>query len=155
FGIVTGATVRLTPVAEAVKTMLAIFERMEDAGAAVSGVIAAGVVPAAIEMMDRLSIRAVEASVHAGYPTDCEAVLLIEIDGLQEGLDDQMSRINVVCDANNAREVRVAKTARERNLLWAGRKGAFSAMGRISPDFYTMDGCVPRDRITDVLKQID
>ncbi len=155
FGIVTAVTVRLTPVAESVKTMLAIFERMEDAGAAVSGVISAGVVPAAIEMMDRLSLRAVEASVHAGYPTDCEAVLLIEIDGLQESLDDQMTRIRQVCDLNHAREIRVAKTAKERNLLWAGRKGAFSAMGRISPDFYTMDGCVPRDRITDVLKKID
>jgi glycolate oxidase len=155
FGVVTAVTVRLTPLAESVKTMLAIFDRVEDASAAVSGVIAAGVVPAAIEMMDRLSIRAVEASVHAGYPTDCDAVLLIEIDGLQESLDDQMSRISSVCDAHHAREIRVAKTDKERNLLWAGRKGAFSAMGRISPDFYTMDGCVPRDRISDVLARID
>ena len=155
FGIVTKAIVRLTPVAEAVKTMLALFDRVEDASDAVSGVIAAGVVPAAIEMMDHLALVAVEESVHAGYPIDCEAVLLIEIDGLNESLDDQMQRINAVCQENRARELRVAKTARERNLLWAGRKGAFAAMGRISPDFYTMDGVVPRDRITDVLAQIN
>jgi glycolate oxidase len=105
-------------------------------------------------MMDRLSIQAVEASVHAGYPTDCEAVLLIEIDGLSESLDDQMTRISQVCDKNHSREIRVAKSAKERNLLWAGRKGAFGAMGRITPDFYTMDGCVPRDRISEVLARI-
>jgi glycolate oxidase len=154
FGVVTKVLVRLTPLAESVKTMLAIFDRLEDASASVSGVIAAGVVPAAIEMMDRLSIQAVEASVHAGYPTDCDAVLLIEIDGLSESLDDQMSRIGQVCQENHAREIRVAKSAKERNLLWAGRKGAFGAMGRITPDFYTMDGCVPRDRITEVLARI-
>ncbi len=155
FGIVTKAIVRLTPLAEAVKTMLAIFDRLDDASNAVSGVIASGVVPAAIEMMDRLSTQAVEASVHAGYPTDCEAVLLIEIDGIKESLDAQMERINAVCYENHARDIRVAKSAKERNLLWAGRKGAFAAMGRISPDFYTMDGCVPRDRITDVLAKIE
>ena len=155
FGIVTNVVVRLTPVAEAVKTMLAIFDRVGDASGAVSGVIAAGVVPAAIEMMDHLALVAVEESVHAGYPTDAEAVLLIEVDGLAESLDFQMARIREVCDHNHAREIRVAKTAKERNLLWLGRKGAFAAMGRISPDFYTMDGCVPRDRIADVLARID
>jgi len=155
FGIVTRIIVRLTPVAESVKTMLALFDRVGDASAAVSGVIAAGVVPAAIEMMDHLAIVAVEESVHAGYPTDAEAVLLIEIDGLKESLDDQVTRITNVCRQNNAREIRIAKTAKERNLLWLGRKGAFAAMGRISPDFYTMDGCVPRDKIADVLSRID
>jgi glycolate oxidase len=155
FGIATKIIVRLTPVAESVKTMLALFDRVADASAAVSGVIAAGVVPAAIEMMDHLALVAVEESVHAGYPTDAEAVLLIEIDGLTESLDNQMARIGEVCEHNRAREIRVAKTAKERNLLWLGRKGAFAAMGRISPDFYTMDGCVPRDRIADVLARID
>jgi glycolate oxidase len=155
FGIVTKVIVRLMPVAESVKTMLALFDRVGDASAAVSGVIAAGVVPAAIEMMDHLALVAVEESVHAGYPTDAEAVLLIEIDGLKESLDDQVSRINQVCSENNAREIRIAKTAKERNLLWLGRKGAFAAMGRISPDFYTMDGCVPRDKIAEVLARID
>ena len=155
FGIVSKVIVKLTPVAESVKTMLALFDRVADASEAVSGVIAAGVVPAAIEMMDHLALVAVEASVHAGYPTDAEAVLLIEIDGLQESLDDQMTRIKEVCDRNHARELRVARTAKERNLLWLGRKGAFAAMGRISPDFYTMDGCVPRDKITEVLGRID
>jgi glycolate oxidase len=155
FGIVTKVVVRLSPLAESVKTMLAIFDRVGDASGAVSGVIAAGVVPAAIEMMDHLALVAVEASVHAGYPTDAEAVLLIEVDGLTESLGFQMDRISEVCARNHAREIRVAKTAKERNLLWIGRKGAFAAMGRISPDFYTMDGCVPRDRIADVLARID
>ncbi|HLZ08284.1 MAG TPA: FAD-linked oxidase C-terminal domain-containing protein, partial [Chloroflexota bacterium] len=155
FGIVTNVVVRLTPVAESVKTMLAIFDRVDDASEAVSGVIAAGVVPAAIEMMDHLALVAVEESVHAGYPTDAEAVLLIEVDGLIESLDFQMARISEVCEQNHAREIRVARTAKERNLLWLGRKGAFAAMGRISPDFYTMDGCVPRDRIAEVLARID
>ncbi len=155
FGIVTQAVVRLSPIAESVKTLLAVFERIDDASAAVSGVIAAGIVPAAIEMMDHLSIQAVEAAVHAGYPTDAGAVLLIEIEGLAEGIDEQMEAINAVCNRNNAREIRIAKTAKERNLLWLGRKGAFSAMGRISPDFYTMDGCVPRDKLPEVLERID
>src|SRR5207248_3866879 len=155
FGIVTKVIVRLTPVAEAVKTMLAIFDRVDDASDAVSGVIADGIVPAAIEMMDHLALVAVEESVHAGYPTDAAAVLLIEIDGLAESLDDQISRISAVCHRFHAREIRIAKTAKERNLLWLGRKGAFAAMGRISPDFYTMDGCVPRDRISEVLERID
>lgn len=155
FGVVTRATVRLSPIAEAVKTLLAIFDRVEDASAAVSGVIAAGIVPSAIEMMDHLSIQAVEASVHAGYPTDAGAVLLIEIDSLTEGVDEQAEAIGSVCRENHAREIRVAKTAKERNLLWLGRKGAFGAMGRISHDFYTMDGCVPRDKLPIVLERLD
>ncbi|MGH2461738.1 MAG: FAD-linked oxidase C-terminal domain-containing protein [Chloroflexota bacterium] len=155
FGVVTGATVRLSPIAEAVKTMLAIFDRVEDASAAVSGVIAAGIVPSAIEMMDHLSIQAVEAAVHAGYPTDAGAVLLIEIDSLVEGIDEQAEAIGTVCTENHAREIRVAKTAKERNLLWLGRKGAFGAMGRVSPDFYTMDGCVPRDKLPIILERLD
>lgn len=155
FGIVTRAIVRLSPLAEAIKTVLAVFDRVEDASQAVSDVIAHGIVPSAIEMMDHLSIQAVEAAVHAGYPTDAGAVLLIEIDSLIEGIDDLMDSITAIGEANHAREIRVAKTARERNLLWLGRKGAFSAMGRISPDFYVMDGCVPRDRLPDVLSQIE
>ena len=154
FGIVTKVILRLTPIAESVKTLLAVFERVDDASATVSGVIAAGIVPAAIEMMDKLSIQAVEASVHAGYPLDAAAVLLIEIDSLNEGVESQIEQIATVCAANHARELRIAKTAKERNLLWLGRKGAFGAMGRISPDYYTMDGCVPRDRITEVLDRI-
>ena len=154
FGVVTKAIVRLSPMPEAVKTLLAVFDRVEDASSAVSGVIAAGIVPSAIEMMDHLSIQAVEAAVHAGYPTDAGAVLLIEIDSLTEGLDGQVEAISAVCNQNHAREIRIARTAKERNLLWLGRKGAFSAMGRISPDFYTMDGCVPRDKLPEVLDKI-
>lgn len=155
FGVVTKTIVRLSPIAEAVKTLLAIFERVEDASATVSGVIAAGIVPSAIEMMDKLSIQAVEAAVHAGYPTDAGAVLLIEIDCLAEGIDEQVEAISAVCNQNQAREIRIARTAKERNLLWLGRKGAFGAMGRISPDFYTMDGCVPRDKLPEVLERLD
>lgn len=154
FGIVTKVIVRLSPIAEAVKTLLAVFDRVEDASAAVSGVIAAGIVPAAIEMMDNLSIQAVEAAVHAGYPTDAGAVLLIEVEALAEGVDQQADAISIVCNRNHAREIRIARTAKERNLLWLGRKGAFGAMGRISPDFYTMDGCVPRDKLPQVLERL-
>ncbi|HLH71687.1 MAG TPA: FAD-linked oxidase C-terminal domain-containing protein [Chloroflexota bacterium] len=155
FGVVTRVIVRLSPLAEAVKTVLAVFDRIEDASATVSGVIAAGIVPSAIEMMDQLSIQAVEAAVHAGYPTDAAAVLLIEIDSLQEGIEDLLGSITKICEENRAREIRTAKTAKERNLLWLGRKGAFGAMGRVSPDFYVMDGCVPRDKLPEVLTRIE
>ncbi len=154
FGIVTRIIVRLSPIAEAVKTLLAVFDRVEDASAAVSGVIAAGIIPSAIEMMDNLAIQAVEAAVHAGYPTDAGAVLLIEIDSLAEGIDEQVEAVSAICRQWHAREIRIARTAKERNLLWLGRKGAFGAMGRISPDFYTMDGCVPRDKLPEVLERI-
>lgn len=155
FGVVTRVTVRLSPIAEAVKTLLAVFETVEDASAAVSAVIAAGIVPSAIELMDHLSIQAIEAAVHAGYPTDAGAVLLIEIDSLEDGVDEQTDAINEICNRHRAREIKIARTAKERNLLWLGRKGAFGAMGRISPDFYTMDGCVPRDKLPEVLERLD
>jgi FAD/FMN-containing dehydrogenase len=105
---------------------------------------AAGIVPSALEMMDHLALEAVEASVHAGYPTDADAVLLIEIDGLRDGLTEIAAAIEAICAQHNAREVRQARSDAERNRLWAGRKGAFGAMGRISPDYYVMDGVVPR-----------
>jgi glycolate dehydrogenase FAD-linked subunit len=154
-GVVTSATVRLSPVVETVRTLLAVFDSVDEASSACSGVIAAGVVPAALEMMDNLSIQAVEAAVHAGYPTDAAAVLLIEVDGLAEGVDPLVEAVRGVCSEHGAREVRLARSAKERNLLWAGRKGAFSAMGRISPDYYVMDGCVPRSSLPGVLARID
>ena len=154
-GIVTKAIVRLCPLAEAVRTILAVFESVEDASSACSGLIAGGIVPAALEMMDHLSIQAVEAAVHAGYPTDAAAVLLIEVDGVAEAMDELVEAIAAVCRAHQAREVRLARSAKERNLLWTGRKGAFSAMGRISPDYYVMDGCVPRSRVPEVLARIE
>src|SRR5690606_34548083 len=109
------------------------------------------IIPSAMEMMDQLSLQAVEEAVHAGYPKDAGAVLLIEVDGLNEAMDDLVEAIAGVCQAHHAREVRIARDAKERNLLWLGRKGAFGAMGRISPDFYVMDGVVPRSRLPEVL----
>ena len=153
-GLVTKIIVRLMPLAEAVKTLLGIFRSVDDASSAVSAIIAAGIVPAALEMMDQVSVRAIEAATRAGYPTDAGAVLLIEVEGLTEGLDDLAADIGSICQANGAIDVRVARTDRERMLLWAGRKGAFGAMGRITPDFYVMDGVIPRSKLPEVLRQI-
>ena len=154
-GMVTKIIVKLTPLPEAVKTLLADFETVADASTAVSDIIESGVVPAALEMMDNLSIRAVERSVHAGYPTDAAAVLLIEVEGLRETVSDLVESAASVCRKNHARQVRIAGDGRERNLLWAGRKGAFGAMGRLSPDYYVMDGVVPRNRLPEVLAGIE
>lgn len=153
--IVTKIWVKLVALPEAVKTLLAIFNTVEDASNTVSAIIAGGVIPAALEMMDHLTIQAVEQSVHAGYPLDAGAVLLIELEGLREEIEVQAEAIVGICEQHHAREVRVARSARERDLLWAGRKGAFGALGRISPDFYVMDGVIPRSRLPEVLRRID
>lgn len=153
-GIVTKVIVKITPVTEEVKTLLGVFETVEDASQTVSDIIASGVIPAALEMMDQLSLQAVEQATRAGYPTDAGAVLLVELEGMREGMEDQIEGIRAICRRNRAREVRVAQSARERQLLWAGRKNAFSAMGRISPDFYVMDGVIPRTRLPEVLRRI-
>jgi glycolate oxidase len=153
-GIATKITVKLTPLAEEVKTLLGTFETVEDASQAVSDVIASGVIPAALEMMDQIALQAVEQATHAGYPTDAGAVLLVELEGMREGLDDLIEGIRAICQRNRARDVRVAQSAKERQLLWAGRKGAFSAMGRISADFYVMDGVIPRSKLPEVLRAI-
>ncbi|MGE5619246.1 MAG: FAD-linked oxidase C-terminal domain-containing protein [Sphingomonadaceae bacterium] len=153
-GIATKITVRIVPLPEAVKTLLAIFRDVESASATVSDVIGSGIVPAAIEMMDKLAIKAVEAAYHAGYPEDAGAVLLIEVDGLREGLDEQAAAIEAIARSHGASNVRVAQTAEERELLWAGRKGAFGAMGRLSPEYYVVDGVVPRTKLPGVLAAI-
>jgi glycolate oxidase len=153
-GLVTAITVRLTPLSEAVRTMLAIFMDVEDASNAVSAIIGAGIVPAALEMMDNLPIQAVEDAYHAGYPREAAAVLLIEIEGAAEGLDEPAGAIVRLCTEAGATEVRLARDQRERTLLWAGRKGAFGALGRITPDYYTMDGVIPRSTMPRVLKSI-
>jgi glycolate oxidase len=153
-GLVTSIVVKLTPSSEVAKTMLSIFRTVEDASNAVSAIIASGVVPAALEMMDQLSVQAVEAATRAGYPTDAGAVLLIEVEGLAEGMDDTIAGITAICEKCDAREVRIARSERERRLLWAGRKGAFGAMGRMSPDFYVMDGVIPRSKLPEVLRRI-
>jgi D-lactate dehydrogenase (cytochrome) len=152
FGIATEATLRLVPLAPAVRTLLAIFTDVDDASRAVSEIIAAGLVPAALEMMDGAIIRAVEASVFAaGIPLDAEAALIVELDGLEAGLDEEASRAESICRRHGARSVRHAADERERKKLWAARKGAFGAMGRISPDTMLQDAVVPRSRLPQVL----
>ncbi len=153
-GIATKITVRLVPLPEDVRTLLAVFNTVDDASATVSEVIGKGIIPAAIEMLDQMALQAVEASVHAGYPEDAAAVLLIEVDGLRDGLDEQAQAIRDIAEAHNARSLRIAKDAKERELLWSGRKGAFGAIGRISPEYYVVDGVVPRTKLPEVLEAI-
>ena len=152
FGVVTEATVRLTPVAPSVRTLLADFARIDDASRAVSAVIAAGITPAGLEMVDGATIRAVEASVFAaGMPLDAEAALLVELDGLEAGMDEEVERVRAICSGHGARSVRLAADEAERKRLWAARKGAFGAMGRITPDILIQDAVVPRSRLPEVL----
>ena len=153
-GIVTKITVRIMRLPEAVKTLLAVYERLEDVGQTVSDIIAAGIIPATLEIMDRPVIKAVEDSVHAGYPLDAEAVLLIEVDGLADGLERQADEIVAICRRNNVRDVRVAKTAAERDLLWLGRRGAFGAVARVRPSYLVQDGTVPRTRLPAILREV-
>ncbi|HUQ31551.1 MAG TPA: FAD-linked oxidase C-terminal domain-containing protein [Pyrinomonadaceae bacterium] len=155
FGIATEATLRLVPLPSAVRTLLAEFQRVNDASRAVSAIIAAGLIPSALEMVDGETIRAVEASVFAaGLPTDAEAALLIELDGLEAGIDDEARRAEALCREYGARSVRLAADEKERKRFWAARKGAFGAMGRISPDLMLQDGVVPRSRLPEVLAEI-
>jgi len=153
-GIVTEITVKLTPLPEDKRTLMAAFPTMDDASSTVSAIIGAGIVPSAIEMMDNLSTQAVEASVGAGYPLDAGGILLVEVDGVRDGLDELLARIETICRAEHATELRVAKTALERDRLWAGRKGAFAAMGRISADYYVQDGVIPRTKLPEVLRHV-
>jgi glycolate oxidase len=153
-GLVTAATVRLVPLPEHVITMLGVFPTVDAASEAVSAIIGRGIVPAALEMMDNLAIQAVEAAYHAGYPPEAAAVLLIEVEGLADGLDAVRDAIVDLCRHAGASEVRVARSEKERAGLWAGRKGAFGAMGRLSPDYYTMDGVIPRSSLPAVLREV-
>jgi glycolate oxidase len=153
-GTVTRATVRLTPLPEATRTMLGVFETPHEASAAVSAIVAHGTVPAALEMLDHAAIEAVEMAYHSGYPTDAGAALLIEVEGVTEGLDELAAELRALCLATGAREVRLAADAKEAARLWAGRKGAFPAMGRLSPDYYTMDGVIPRSKLPEVLETV-
>ncbi|MBT8487518.1 MAG: FAD-binding protein [Gemmatimonadetes bacterium] len=155
FGIATEIEVRLLPLAEGVRTLLGIFDTMEAAGHAVTSIIASGLMPAAVEIVDKATIRAVEASVFAaGYPTDAGAALVIEFDGTEEGLDADADRAEACCLAAGAREVRRARSEEERLGLWKGRKKAFGAMGRIAPDLLVQDATVPRTRLPEVLAKI-
>ncbi len=153
-GIVTRIWVRLVPINETVKTILAVFPNLEDASSAVAGMIAQRIVPAAIEMMDNLTIRAIESRMPSGYPVEAEGVVLIEVDGLREEVEAQSAAVQQVCHDNGALSVRLARDEAERAALWAGRKGAFAAIGRLTPDYYTVDGVVPRTKLPATLARI-
>ncbi|MSO95183.1 MAG: FAD-binding protein [Thermoleophilia bacterium] len=153
-GIATEVTLRLLRKPEAVVTQLAAFASIDEAGTAVSSIISAGILPAALEMMDRFTIIAAEQAYHPGYPEGAEALLLVELDGITVQVEEDALAVDEVCRACGAFEVRVARDDAERALLWLGRKGAFPAMGRMSPDYYVQDGVVPRTKLPEVLRRI-
>jgi glycolate oxidase len=154
-GIATRITLRLVRAPQAVRTLLAAFDTMDAAGAAVSGIVAAGLMPSAIEMMDRLTIEAAERAVSPGYPEGAGAVLLVELDGVVEQVEDDAAEFERICSLCAAFEIRTATTDADRALLWKGRKSAFAAMGRIATDYYVQDGVVPRTRLAEVLRRIE
>ncbi len=155
-GVVTAATLRLLPNPESVCTLLAAFSSLVGACEAVAGIVATGVLPSALELLDDRTIEAVEASVFAaGYPRDAGAVLLVELDGAEGAVGEERAAVERVCREKSAIEVRVARDEEERTALWRGRKGAFGAMGRLAPDLYVHDAVVPRTRLPDVVRQIN
>ncbi len=152
-GIATKVTLRIVKRPECIRTLLAAFPGTNEAGAAVSGIIAAGMLPAAIEMMDNLAIQAAEAAVHPNYP-DCGGLLLVELDGPVAEVEALMRDVDEICRKNGAWEVRLAQTDTERMLVWKGRKAAFAAMGRISPNYIVQDGVIPRTALPRVMSEI-
>jgi len=153
-GIVVEIVVKLLPTPQEAKVILAAFHSVEEAGDAVGQIIGAGIIPAGVEMMDKLSIQATEDFVHAGYPLDAAAILLCELDGIETEINETTSRVNEVLLKAGAYQVRVSENDQQRELFWAGRKAAFPAVGRISPDYYCMDGTIPRKQLGNVLTQI-
>jgi glycolate oxidase len=154
FGVVTRVLVRLVRAPEAYKTMLGVFASVAQASQTVSDIIAAGIVPAALEMMDQLITRAVEAAYHFGFPLDAGAVLIVELDGMSAGLEKQATRVMEICRANGATDVKLAAGDEERALLWKSRKRAFGAIGRLSPNYVTQDGVVPRSKLPEIMEFI-
>ena len=154
FGICTQAIVRITRAPESCRTMLAVFESVDDATNTISDIIASGIIPAALEMMDQGILVALEDAFHIGFPLDAEAVLLIEVDGLEVGMDKEASQIMTICNTHDCRSVKLAKNAAERQQLWKCRKQAFGAVGRLAPSYCTQDGVVPRTKLPEVLKTI-
>ncbi len=153
-GIVTRATLRLMREPEAHRTLLGVFDDVDAATRAVSAIIAAGIIPGAIEMIDQIIIRAVEAAFHAGLPQDAGAVLIVEVDGIPAAMDQQGQRLGELMRAAGARAVRIARDENERAMLWKARKRAFGAVGRLAPNYATQDGVVPRTRLPDILREI-
>jgi len=152
--LVTKITVRLMRQPELVKTILAIYDHVDDCADSVAEITARAITPAAIEMLDGVMLRMVEEATHAGYPMDAAAVLLIELEGLKEAVEEQAQQIESACKQCRAREIRVARSAEERELLWKGRKNAFGAVGRVSPSYYVQDGVVPRTKVAPTLRHI-
>src|SRR3954465_11161719 len=154
-GVAVEITLRVVPKPAAVRTLVAFYDSMAEAGQTVSDIVAAGIVPGAMEMMDRLSIEAAEAAVHAGFPTDAAAALVVELDGSEHECDTGFDQVREICDRCGATGVRVAEDDAERELIWKTRKAAFAAMGRISPNYYVQDSVVPRTRLPQVLRRIE
>jgi glycolate oxidase len=153
--VVTEVTVRILPKPQTARALLVGFPSSEDAGACVAGVIGAGIIPAGMEMMDRPAIHAAEDFVHAGYPLDVEALLIVELDGPESEVDYLIARVEEIARANKAAGLRISYDEEERVRFWAGRKAAFPAVGRISPDYYCMDGTIPRGRLPEVLSRMN
>lgn len=153
-GIIVEVTVKLLPVPDSAQVILAAFDDLEKAGNAVAEIIASGLIPAGLEMMDKATIQAAEAFVHAGYPEDAVAILLCELDGTIEQVEEELVQASAILHQQGAYKVNVAKSEQERTKMWAGRKAAFPAVGRISPDYYCMDGTIPRRYLAKVLQEI-
>jgi glycolate oxidase len=153
-GIVTKIILRILQPPEAIKTLLAVYDTIEDAGNTVSAIVAEGIVPATLEMMDNVVIRAVEASLNAGYPLDAASLLIIELDGMADGMERQAEKITEICKRHHVRQVQLAKDDAERDALWAGRKGAFGAITRLRPSYMVCDGTVPRTKLPEVLSRV-
>jgi len=152
--LVTEITVKLTRKAELVKTLLAVFDAVGDASRTVAEITARGITPAACEMLDGWTLAVIEDYLHAGFPRDSAAVLLMEVEGLREAAESQAAAVAEICNANRAREVRTARDERERDNLWKGRKNAFGAMGRLAPSNYVLDGVIPRSKLPEALERI-
>jgi glycolate oxidase len=153
-GVIVEVTVKLIPRPLVARVVLAAFDGVEAAGAAVGAVIGEGIVPAGLEMLDEKAIRAAEAFVHSGYPVEASAILLCELDGTEASVAEEIERVSTIMDRCGATATRVSRDEAERARFWAGRKMAFPAMGRISPDYYCMDGTIPRQRLPQVLRRI-
>ena len=153
-GMVTKIALRLRRAPETVRTLLASFEGVREAGAAVTRIIAAGILPVALELMDEMTVRAVEEALHPGFPMDAGAILLVELEGVEEGLGEEMARIEEIC-GESATETRLAKNEAERAALWRGRKGARTVLGNLRPNYYVHDAVVPRSRVPEALEAIE
>ena len=150
----TKLILHIIPKPEASRTMLAIFDRLEDCSQSVSDIIGAGIVPGAMELLDKNMCWAIEQGIKAGYPTDAAGILLIEVAGLSDTLERQVQEISQFCQKNKVREVRIAQTSAERDAIWAGRRGAFGSVARICPPYIICDGTVPRDKLPEALHKV-